>query len=593
MVEIERGALVGVAAHDSVGYGLALPNGSNRTGVEVTDLARIERDHQPRWVWLDRTTPAALVACGVHLARCWDVLVLHRLQHGGWCDSVPDMWIARHRLDPDRAPRMGQLDLLAAGADSGGDPDDPIRPDGYLRPEWTSGGWADTPSRMAKWATLARTLAREQIDELDRTEPHVPSSIRFSESAAELLCAELAHDGLPFDPATATTIIEGAVGPRPRDDRAAETSRSQRDQAVLALVPPGPPIDLRNPVDVKAMLRRIELDLPDTRAWRLEQHLDHHPLVPALLRWRKAERLSNTYGYRWLDEHVRDGRLRGEWSSSDGAAGRMTASSGLHNLPAELRPAVRADQGWVLVRADLGQIEPRILAAVSGDAALIAATQGDDLYQPVADRLRVSRDVAKVAILGAMYGSTTGESANALRGLEREYPVAMQLLQHAADTGYRGEVVHTHGGRPVHMWDHNADGDIDHARRVAAARGRFARNAVIQGSAAEFFKMWAVTVRARGHSIGASVVLCLHDELLVHAPAAQATEVAAMVDGAVSEAAYRWSPHRDVRFVVDTSIVQRWSDAKVPTHTFELTDASSGSLIRAPNPREGRDGRAR
>ena len=43
---------------------------------------------------------------------------------------------------------------------------------------------------------------------------------------------------------------------------------------------------------------------------------------------------------------------------------------GLHNMPAGLRPAVVAADGHVFVRADLGQIEPRVLAAVSGDQAL-------------------------------------------------------------------------------------------------------------------------------------------------------------------------------------------------------------------------------
>src|SRR4029079_17953103 len=122
------------------------------------------------------------------------------------------------------------------------------------------------------------------------------------------------------------------------------------------------------------MLRRVGIDVPNTRAGRLEQYRDVPPVVEALLTWRKAERIATTYGYRWLDEHVTDGRLRGAWTSSDGAAGRMTASSGLHNLPADLRPAVAASPGGVFVRADLGQIEPRVLAAVSGDDALIAAT---------------------------------------------------------------------------------------------------------------------------------------------------------------------------------------------------------------------------
>ena len=52
----------------------------------------------------------------------------------------------------------------------------------------------------------------------------------------------------------------------------------------------------------------------------------------------------------------------------------MTATAGLHNMPAELRPAIVAEHHHVFVRADLGQIEPRILAAVSNDEALAAAT---------------------------------------------------------------------------------------------------------------------------------------------------------------------------------------------------------------------------
>lgn len=336
---------------------------------------------------------------------------------------------------------------------------------------------------------------------------------------------------------------------------------------MLAHLEPGPSVDLRNPADVKAMLRRVAVDVPDTRAWRLEAHRDAHPLVPALLQWRKAERIATTYGYRWLDEHVDGGRLRGDWTSSDGAAGRMTASAGLHNLPADLRPAVAAEPGHRLVRADLGQIEPRVLAAMSGDEGLIAATRDADLYQPVADRLRVDRSVAKVAVLGAMYGATTGESAHALRGLERAYPTAMACLEEAAAAGRRGDDVFTVGGRRVRMWmddrvDERGVGDIERARRVAAARGRFARNAVVQGSAAEFFKVWALIARRHGRRLGAVIVLCLHDELLLHVPTDRADLAAAMLHDALDEAAHRWSPHPEVRFVADVGVVERWSDAK-------------------------------
>lgn len=559
---VARGGDVAVAVRPGVGIGLAVAGaGAGFACVDPVAVADgVERAVGPRWIWWDRATADLLAAGGVPVARCWDVVTVHRLLAGRWRTSIPLVWAWLHDLPAGSLPTMGQLDLLSAPSGEGGDGEAPVRPDGHLRPEWVADGWAATTGRLAGWAQLAFDAAGLQRSRLadERT-----LSTAHAESAAEFLCAELTLEGLPVDEAEAGRIIAEAVGPRPADERDADELRRRRDDAVLAHLPPGPRVDLRNPADVKAMLRRVAVDVPDTRAWRLEQHRDAHPVVEALLAWRKAERIATTYGYRWLDEHVRGGRLRGEWSSSDGAAGRMTASAGLHNLPAEMRPAVAAEPGHVFVRADLGQIEPRILAAVSGDEALIAATLDDDLYQPVAERLRVERSVAKVAVLGAMYGATTGESANALRGLERNYPTAMGFLAAAAAAGRAGDDVFTVGGRRIKMWfDDSIDGDIDRARSVAAARGRFARNATIQGAAAEFFKVWAVIVRSRGAELGARIVLCLHDELIVHVPEGGAADTVAMLHDALGEAAFRWSPSRAVRYVADVAIVRRWSDAK-------------------------------
>ena len=170
----------------------------------------------------------------------------------------------------------------------------------------------------------------------------------------------------------------------------------------------------------------------------------------------------------------------------------------------------------MLVRADLGQIEPRVLAAISGDRALTAATADDDLYAPVAARLGVERAVAKIAVLAAMYGQTSGTAGEALRGMESAYPTAMRFLRSASEEGRAGRFVQTFGGRIVPMWPTPDDaGRGKSARSIAAARGRFARNAVVQGAAAEFFKAWALTVRARTAVLGAEIVLCLHDELLL------------------------------------------------------------------------------
>ncbi len=241
----------------------------------------------------------------------------------------------------------------------------------------------------------------------------------------------------------------------------------------------------------------------------------------------------------------------------------MTASAGLHNMPVEMRVAVAAEAGHFFVRADLGQIEPRVLAAVSGDKALAQATVDDDMYAPVAEQLGVDRAIAKVAVLGAMYGQTTGDGARALRRLEAAYPVAMGYLADAYRSGQARRDLRTHGGRLVRMGS-GGPGDIaaSDERGAAAARGRYGRNALVQGAAAELFKVWAVTVRARGGRHGAQIVLCLHDELLVHVGAERAVTVAQLLDDCLQDAVRHWGSDGSVRFLADIAVVERWSDAK-------------------------------
>jgi DNA polymerase-1 len=216
----------------------------------------------------------------------------------------------------------------------------------------------------------------------------------------------------------------------------------------------------------------------------------------------------------------------------------------------------------VFVRADLGQIEPRVLAAVSGDGGLARASVAADMYAPIAGQLGVDRATAKVAVLGAMYGQTTGHGANALRRLKAAFPVAMAYLEEGDRAGRAGEPLRTYGGRRIRMRAVDPTLPEQEARSRAAAQGRYGRNALVQGAAAELFKVWAVTVRARGRDLGARIVLCLHDELLVHVPVEQSGATVALLDDCLQEAAARWVPDAGVRFTADISVIERWSAAK-------------------------------
>lgn len=575
-----------IALDRSIGGAVVADDGSVRRFAphELTEgLAAVERDLAPRWVWWSIDTARELVEFGLRPARCWDVAAVHRLLHGGWRADPARVWAVSRGLDTATIPEARPVDLFTTS--DGADDDPAVRRDGHLHPEWLdtrreAGTWRSSLDHVTRHARLALDVSQRQAGQLAALARRpAAATTALSESAAELLCAELEHDGLPIDVDAAERIIAGFIGPRPASARDEQQRLAERDDMVLRHLPApgtsGHGIDLRNPASVKSLLRRVGIEVQDTRAWRLEQLRDRHPIVDDLLVWRRAERIATTFGYRWLDEHVRAGRLHGSWSGADGAAGRMTATAGLHNMPAELRPAIVADDGHVFIRSDLGQIEPRVLAAVSGDAALAAAATEADMYAPVAERLGVDRDVAKVAVLGAMYGQTTGTGAAALRGLERAYPTAMGFLTSADRSAQAGHDLRTVGGRLVRFGSTGA-GSVDpqhgpeserDIRSRAAARGRFGRNAMVQGAAAELFKTWAGTVRAElRRTDNGSIALCLHDELLVHAPSHSAEETARLVDDALGAAAQRWCRRAAIEvavtFVADTSVIRRWSDAK-------------------------------
>jgi len=546
------------------GAGVSLSGSRDRL---VDEVRRIEAASHPRWVfWSAQSDASPVVLQGGHLDRCWDIAEAHRILAGGRDAGAALAWATACGLSTSALPRASGADLFDFAAEHSpgdrGDPQSPVRSDGFLRPEAVAGTWQSSPERALAWAATAVDTAGRQIAALSQISPRAVSTA-FSESAAALLCVELATTGLPVDRPVLEQLIRDSAGPRPEDEARARQIRAGRDDAVLALAPGRESTDLRNPVQVRELLASVGVVVPDTRAWRLEPFRGTHPLVEALLTWRKAERIATTYGWHWLDTNIGpDDRLRGAWTACDGAAGRMTAQNGLHNLPTPLRPAIAAHPGYAFVRSDLGQIEPRVLAAVSGDLEFARATQADDLYAPVGAALKVERPVAKIALLAAMYGQTSGAAGEALKDLERTYPTAMAYLRRAYDSGVASRAIRTFGGRRVPMWDDPVNAPADALPAMIAGRGRFARNAVIQGAAAELFKAWAATVRLTTRHLGAVIVLCLHDELLVHVPAAAAQETAEAVDAALTASARRWTGSSRVRFVCDTSIIGRWSEAK-------------------------------
>ena len=156
----------------------------------------------------------------------------------------------------------------------------------------------------------------------------------------------------------------------------------------------------------------------------------------------------------------------------------------------------------------------------------------------------------------------TGDGARALRRLEAAYPVAMAYLAEAYRSGQAGRDLRTYGGRLVPM----SSATRGQRRRRGPGRGGGARPLRAQcagpGSGGGAVQGVGGNRRARGGRHGAQIVLCLHDELLVHVGAESAVAVAQLLDDCIHEAVRHWAPDGAVRFLADIAIVERWSDAK-------------------------------
>ncbi|WP_281032954.1 bifunctional 3'-5' exonuclease/DNA polymerase [Nocardia brevicatena] len=301
-----------------------------------------------------------------------------------------------------------------------------------------------------------------------------------------------------------------------------------------------------------------------------------HPAVAPLLAYKSLYRLYTAHGWSWLEQWVHGGRFRPEYLPGGTVSGRWTTNGGgALQIPKVIRRAIRADPGWSLVVADADQMEPRILAAVSRDPGLMeVAGRGEDLYADLAVRdFGGDRAQAKLALLGAIYGQTSGDALTRLAGLRRRYPAAVAYVDDAARAGEEGRLVRTWLGRtcpPVSVASPDRE-DLSRenlgeygSTSAARARGRFTRNFVVQGSAAD----WALLVLAGlRHAISraglrAELVFFQHDEVMVHCPSEEATRVAEMIATAADTAGRLTFGPTPVRFPFTTAVVECYGDAK-------------------------------
>lgn len=547
----------------------------DETRVSLRDLpgfvTRRESEFAPRWVWHDTAEIyPGLVAAGTRVDRCHDLRLCHQILRNSAFVTLRDE--LEHANAWDVQPEHG-VELQEAPAEATlFDLDVSVR-------RVREGAPDSLTEAVLEFERQRGALASAQS-------AHRLSLLLAAESAGALIAVELAAAGVPWDVEEHDRILATALGERPPAGRKPARLVAVGEEVRLAL---GDPIaNLDSPPKLVQALRAAGIEVSSTSRWVLEEH--DHPAIEPLLHYKKLARLLSANGWVWLDEWVRDGRYRPVYIPGGVVTGRWASSGGgALQLPRQLRTALRADPGWVLVSADVSQLEPRVLAAMSGDRAMAAAGAGADLYAGiVASGAVESRQDAKIAMLGAMYGATTGDSGRLMPRLRRAFPTAMAFVDNAARIGEQGGIVSTWLGRsspaPNAEWrDVQAAAtlpgatrrDEDLARRRAREWGRFTRNFVVQGTAAEWALAWMADLRQRlaafepisqQHAATPSgpvfatrphLAFFLHDEVIVHAPREHAEAVAEAVEKSAAAAGkllFRGAP---VDFRLDLHISER------------------------------------
>nr|WP_136193932.1 DNA polymerase I [Actinomyces procaprae] len=326
----------------------------------------------------------------------------------------------------------------------------------------------------------------------------------------------------------------------------------------------GHELNLSSPKQLQAVLFD-ELKMPKTRRTKTGYTTDAdalaslyvktgHPFLEHLLQHRDAIKLRQTVeGLR--KAILADGRIHTTFQQTVAATGRLSSTDpNLQNIPARTEEGMRIREAFTvgagyecLLTADYSQIEMRIMAHLSGDAALIEAFRsGEDLHRYVAAMVHgigvdevtpQQRSHVKAMSYGLAYGLSTfglarqlgvdtGEAAGLREAYFARFGRVRDYLEHVVEQARRDGWTQTMFGRRRYLPDLSSD---NRQRREMAERA--ALNAPIQGSAADIVKKAMVDVAEGLADAGlrSRILLQIHDELLLEIAPGEDEAVQALV----------------------------------------------------------------
>ena len=570
----------GAALQELTADGVPEPSNPEPRIVSAGSLAGVVRgleERHPRWIW-HRTQDwyPALLRAGVELERCYDLTLCGSIlahseftAHTGYAQAAEKLTQDDELNQPPRAlqpppppPEQGALfDAPAPGQH-------PRQSLEALRAEYAAQQEALRQAGTASGAATATPTAA------DATRRQRLQLLLAAESAGAMIAAEMQHTGVPWRAELHEQILAEQLGPRPAPGQ--RPAKLESLTAELRQLLQSPALNPDSPQELMRALHRNGIEVKTTRQWELKE--SSHPAIVPLLAYKKLARLHAANGWTWLDTWVKDGRFQPEYVVGGVVSGRWASrGGGALQIPRQVRGAVHADPGYKLIVADASQLEPRVLVALAQDSKMAEAARDKDLYAGIAAQgFGGDRAKAKVALLGAIYGATTGESGRLMPQLARTYPRAVGFVEQAARDGEAGRTVTSRLGRssppPSERWlqsQHSTTAEEQRrADSIARSRGRFTRNFVVQGSAADWAACWLAELRRRLRAMRADgtaagqLVFFLHDEVMVHCPEGAVGDCIQAIEDSATAAKELLFGRIPVEFPVSVAVVDSYDNAK-------------------------------
>ncbi len=319
-----------------------------------------------------------------------------------------------------------------------------------------------------------------------------------------------------------------------------------------------------------------------TNAEVLEELKDKHPAVSLLLEYRQLSKLKSTYTDGLQTCVAEDSRIHTTFNQTEARTGRISSlEPNLQNIPVRtnegkrLREFFIADSGKVLVDADYSQIELRVLASISGDRNMISAFKdGVDIHTATAAQVfdmpidmvtPIMRSRAKAVNFGIVYGIgafslskdigvTRKEADNYIKSYLASYPQVAQYMENTINEAKLNGYVTTLFGRRRYLPELSSSNGM-----LRAFGERVARNAPIQGTAADIIKLAMIKVfdKLKSEIPTAHLILQVHDELIVECEQKEANKVCDILATEMENAAAL-----SVKLTADASYGKNWLESK-------------------------------